>query len=269
MPLLQRPEGDLYYEVCDIVPPWVEHKQTILFLNGLAMNSDIWVTWLPELVPYYRVIRTDLRGFGRSFVPGKDDPWSLELIAQDVLAVMQATDTERIHFVGESTGGTVGMYMGIEHPQALASLTPVSAAHAGGSITMADRLRDEIAEIGMDAWSERLMGRRFHAGAITEAMQRWFHDVQRASVPHVCVNLTNMLIAMDLTDRLGEIKVPTLILSPDDSPFVVVEEQVKRLRAIPGSVLHVVANSRHGVSHSHGPECGRALREFLERNFGS
>jgi 3-oxoadipate enol-lactonase len=269
MPLLKRPEGDLYYDVCDIVPPWVENKQTILFLNGLAMNSDIWVTWLPELVPCYRVIRTDLRGFGRSFVPGKTDPWSLELIAQDVLAVMQATDTGQIHFVGESTGGTVGMYMAIEHPQALASLTPVSAAHAGGSINMADRLRDEIAEIGMDAWSERLMGRRFHPGTITEPMHRWFHDVQRASVPHVCVDLANMLIAMDLTDRLGEIKVPTLILSPDDSPFVVGEEQVKRLRAIPNSILHVVANSRHGVSHSHGPECGRALRDFLVRNFGA
>lgn len=269
MPILQRPEGDLYYEVCDIVPPWVERKQTILFLNGLAMTSDIWVTWLPELVPYYRVIRTDLRGFGRSFVPGQGAPWSLELIAQDVLAVMKATDTEQIHFVGESTGGTVGMYLALEYPQALASVTPVSAAHAGGSIQMAQQLRDEIGEIGMDAWSARMMDRRFHPGTITDAMHRWFHEVQRSCAPHVCTDLVDMLVGMDLTGRLGEIKVPTLILSPDDSPFVVAEEQLKRLRAIPDSVLHVVAGARHGVSHSHGPECGRALRDFLERRFAS
>ena len=44
-------------------------QETVLFLNGLAIDSDIWVTWLPALVDRYRIVRTDLRGFGRSFVP--------------------------------------------------------------------------------------------------------------------------------------------------------------------------------------------------------
>ena len=79
MTMLKRPQGDLYYDVCDIVPPWAT-KETILFLNGLAINSDIWVTWLPELADRYRIVRTDLRGFGRSFVPAKGAPWSIDLI---------------------------------------------------------------------------------------------------------------------------------------------------------------------------------------------
>ena len=65
MSILRRPEGDLYYDICDAVPPWVTPKETVLFLNGLAINSDIWVTWLPELADQYRIVRTDLRGFGR------------------------------------------------------------------------------------------------------------------------------------------------------------------------------------------------------------
>ncbi len=266
--MLERPEGALYYEICDLVPPWAEQRQTILFLNGLAINADIWVTWLPELVDRYRIIRTDLRGFGRSFKPEAGAPWSIDSMAKDVLDVMRATDTERIHFVGESTGGTVGMYLATEYPQALASLTTVSAAHAGGSINLARELRGEIQEIGMDAWSERLMSRRFHKGTISAPMYHWFHDEQRGSTPHACVGLVDMLVATDLTDRLGDIQAPTLILSPDDSPFVVVEEQIKRLRAVPNSTLHVVAGSRHGVSYSHGVECARALRDFLARHFG-
>ena len=43
------------------------------------------------------------------------------------------------------------------------------------------------------------------------------------------------------------------------------ETQVERLRAMPDCEMHVVAGARHGLAHSHGPECAGALREFLER----
>lgn len=131
MPMLAGEDGDLYYEICDVVPPWRRPAETILFLNGLAINADIWVTWLPELVDRYRLLRTDLRGFGRSFVPVAGDLWSLERIARDVRVVMAAAEVERVHFVGESTGGTVGLYLAAQQPQTLLTLTTVSAAHRG------------------------------------------------------------------------------------------------------------------------------------------
>ena len=263
--MVEGSDGELYYEICDIVPPWRQPAETILFLNGLAIDADIWVTWLPELVGRYRILRTDLRGFGRSFVPQPGAPWSLERIARDVREVMAAAGVERVHFVGESTGGTVGLYLAAHEPRALLSLTTVSAAHRGGSINRAQRLRDDIAAIGMDAWSEDLMRLRFTEGALSERMLRWFHDVQRGSAPHACVDLVDMLVSADLTSSLDSIHVPTLILAPDDSPFVSVETQVERLRAIPASELHVVAGARHGVAFSHGPECARVLSDFLRR----
>jgi len=263
MPTLERPSGDLYYDVCDAVPPWVE-KETVLFLNGLAIDSDIWVTWLPALIDRYRVVRTDLRGFGRSFVPRGAEEWSLEHIARDVLDVMDALGIDRVHFVGESTGGTLGLHLAHAHPERLRSLTTVCAAHRGGSIQLAQVLREEVATLGMDAWSEKLMDLRFHPGSLSPAMHAWFHDVQRGSSPRACIELVDMLVGCDLTDRLPEIAVPTLILAPDASPFVAVESQVERLRAMPRARLAVIANARHGLAHSHGPECARALREFLD-----
>lgn len=265
MPMLKREEGDLYYEICDVVAPWHQPAESIVFLNGLAIDSDIWVTWLPGLVDRYRVVRTDLRGFGRSFVPASGDPWSIEHIARDVLDVMSATGIERIHFVGESTGGTVGLYLAAHHPNALLTLTTVSAAHRGGSINRSRQLRDDVAAKGMDAWSDELMGLRFPDGMLSESMLRWFHDVQRSSAPHACMDLVDMLVAVDLTAELASIRVPTLIIAADDSPFVSIESQLERRRAIPGSELHVVAGARHGVAYSHGPECAQVLRDFLGR----
>ena len=265
MTMLERPAGDLFYDVCDIVPPWCAPKETILFLNGLAIDADIWVTWLPELVDRFRVVRTDLRGFGRSFVPVPGATWSIDRLAGDVLDVMAATETERVHFVGESTGGTVGLHLAAYHADALHTVTTVSAAHRGASIELARELRDEVESLGMDVWSEKLMGQRFHPDALSAGMYEWFHEVQRHCTPHACADLVDMLVATDLSEALPGISTPTLILAPDDSPFVAVEMQVARLRALADAELQIVAGARHGVSHSHGPACARVLREFLER----
>ena len=265
MPVTEGADGNLHYEICDIVPPWLRPAETILFLNGLAIDAGIWATWLPALADRYRLVRTDLRGFGRSFVPAPGDPWSLERIARDVVDVMAAADAERVHFVGESTGGTVGLHLAAHAPQTLLTLTTVCAAHRGGSINRARQLRDDVTAKGMDTWSEELMRLRFPDGAIPEAVHRWFHDVQRASAPHACTDLVDMLVAVDLGAELASIRVPTLIIAPDASPFVSVESQLERLRAIPGSELYVVAGARHGVACSHGPECARVLRDFLDR----
>ena len=265
MPMLERSEGDIHYEVCDIVPPWQEPRETILFLHGLAVDSDIWITWLPILADRYRIIRMDLRGFGRSFVPAEGADWSIDAMADDVRDVLAALGTQRVHFVGESTGGTVGLHLAAHHPGRLQTLTMVSAAHRGGTIGRARALRDDVHGLGMDAWSAKLMPLRFPSDCLSPAMERWFHDTQRASAPQACVDLVDMLVQVDLTEALGDIQVPTLLIAPDDSPFVSLETQVERLRAMPDCEMHVVAGARHGVAHSHGPECAGALRDFLER----
>lgn len=84
MPTLERPEGNIHYDFCDIVPPWVEPRETILFLHGLAIDSDIWITWLPTLADRYQIVRMDLRGFGRSFVPAQGEPWSIDAVDRRV-----------------------------------------------------------------------------------------------------------------------------------------------------------------------------------------
>ncbi len=265
MPTLQRPEGALYYDLTDIAPPWAKPRETILFLHGLAIDSDIWSPWLPALVDRYRVVRLDLRGFGRSFVPKDHAGWSMDAIAADVRAVMAAVGADKVHFIGESTGGTVGLYMALHQREALLSLTTVSAAHRGGAIGRVTALRDEIATLGMDKWSERLMAQRFHEGGISPEMWRWFHGVQRKAEPRACGDLLDMLVQVDLTARLKEITTPTLIIAPDDSPFVSVESAVERLRAMPNARLQVIANARHGVAFSHGAECAAAVSSFLKR----
>ena len=59
------------------------------------------------------------------------------------------------------------------------------------------------------------------------------------------------------------IATPTLIIAPDDSPFVSVEAALERRRAMPNARLQVIAGARHGVAFSHGAECAGVWRRFL------
>jgi pimeloyl-ACP methyl ester carboxylesterase len=104
MATLARPHGPLHYEVTDVVAPWQDEPETILFHHGLGITSDIWLEWLAPLADRYRLVRFDCRGFGRSSVPGPGFAWSMELLAADALAVARAAGAERFHYVGESLG---------------------------------------------------------------------------------------------------------------------------------------------------------------------
>ena len=76
--------------------------------------------------------------------------------------------------------------------------------------------------------------------------------------------MADLLIGSDLTEELGEIRTPTLLLAPAQSPFVPLAVMQEMHAGIAGSELLVFADARHGLPCSHGRECGRALRAFLD-----
>jgi len=265
MPLLHLDDGPLYYEVIDLTPPWVTAPETILFCHGVATNADIWSGWLPGLVDRYRVVRFDTRGFGRSHVPPPGFGWSLDLLADDALAVAQAAGAGQFHFVGESLGGTVGLFMAARGEQALLSVTAVTASHRGGSVRRAGEWRDFIGEHGMAAWSREMMPLRFAPGAVPPDVYDWFERVQAESSPVALLDAADLLIGSDLGPDLPDVALPVLLLAGDSSPFVPVSVTAAIKETIPGSRMQVFPGARHGLACSHGPECATLLRSFLPR----
>lgn len=288
MPTLDREGASLYYELLDITPPWIENPPTIVFCHGVSTNADIWSDWLPVLAGRFRIARFDMRGFGRSSVPGAGHGWNLQSLVGDVLAVAETAledwavadsaqngggsgggggggDKERFHYVGESTGGTVGLLLAASHPGRLLSLTACSTAHKGGDIKKVGSWRAFIEKEGMQAWSEQMMELRFYEGAVPRAVHDWFHAVQKASSPESTLDLADMLMGTDLSADLAAITAPTLLLSPDGSPFVSLEITQDIQARIAECEVQVFAGARHGLACSHGKECAQALLRFLER----
>lgn len=265
MPELQRPAGPLHYEITDLTPPWAPPRPTIVFHHGVGITGAIWSAWLPVLAGRYRLVRFDTRGFGRSSVPAPGFAWSLDLLAEDVLAVARAAGAEQFHLVGESLGGTVGLWLATRQAPGLLSLTVCSTSHRGASIQRVREWRDFIGRNGMAAWSAMMMPHRLDPEQASPAAWRWFEDEQARSSPHVTLDLADLLIGTDLTPDLPAITTPTLILAPGASPFVPLAVAREIHALVPSSELQEFPGVRHAIAYSHGPACARALRAFLTR----
>src|ERR1700730_15776387 len=115
----------LYYEDDYFGEPWRE-PETILLVHGVAESSRAWYAWIPHLARSFRVLRPDLRGFGRSTVPPAGYDWSAGAFAADLRGLLDALRLDTVHVVGAKLGGSITMKFAAEYPERTRSLTVVS-----------------------------------------------------------------------------------------------------------------------------------------------
>lgn len=265
MPFAQTSTGPLHYAVCDIVPEWVREPQTILFHHGIGANLHIFAHWLPVLATRYRLVRFDMRGFGASAVPPDDHNWSFDGLIDDLDAVAQAAGARRFHLVGESIGGTAVLAYALRHPERVMSLCLSNAAARGGLVGNVKGWREIVAASGQHGWARQMMDWRFFPDNVDPAERAWFEQLHATCSLSATYGLADLLLASDLTPRLGEVRAPTLLLSPEASPFIPADVMVGMRAALPRAQLQVFAHARHGLPLSHGRECAEVLRAFLQR----
>ncbi len=97
MPLLERPDNARISWEAD----GPEGGQAVLLIMGLGYPAAMWFRQMPALTERYRVIRVDNRGAGHTGdVPGA--PYTVEMMAADCLAVLDAAEASSAHVVGIS-----------------------------------------------------------------------------------------------------------------------------------------------------------------------
>src|SRR5256885_1566722 len=112
-------DGRLYYEVAG------EGEPLVLSHAGFV-DSRMWDDQWQAFAQHYRVVRFDMRGYGKS------DPVSKPISRrQDFLGVLRQLGIERAHLLGCSMSGEVVIDLALEHPEMVLTLMPVSASPSG------------------------------------------------------------------------------------------------------------------------------------------
>ena len=101
------------------------HGQPVLLLHGGLANSDYWGNQVRALMGHYRVIVMDSRGHGRSSRDAQ--PFGYDLMAEDVVGLLDTLKIRRVALVGWSDGAIIGLDIAMHHPERLSKLFAFAA----------------------------------------------------------------------------------------------------------------------------------------------
>jgi pimeloyl-ACP methyl ester carboxylesterase len=100
--------------------------EPVLFVHGGLANSNYWGHQVRALVAaHYRVIVMDSRGHGRS--TRNDEPYGYDLMASDVIGLLDYLKIEKVALVGWSDGAIIGLDIAMHHPERLSKLFAFAA----------------------------------------------------------------------------------------------------------------------------------------------
>src|SRR5215813_5082025 len=101
------------------------HGQPVILIHGGLANSNYWGNLVPALSNDYQVVVMDSRGHGRS--SRNNEPLGYDLMASDVLAVMDVLKLDKAAIIGWSDGAIIGLDIAIHHPERLTKLFAFAA----------------------------------------------------------------------------------------------------------------------------------------------
>jgi 3-oxoadipate enol-lactonase len=213
MPILKAGESRIHY-----VLEGQSGAPVLAFSNSLGANYSMWDPQAREFHKKFRVLRYDTRGHGQS--SSTAGTYSIEQLAKDVVALLDALDLDRVHFCGLSMGGMIGMWLGVNAPERLNRLVLCNTGAKIGTVEGWNARIDAVRKNGMKSI----------ASAVVE---RWFTPAFRQKSPAVNSNILKMIGEtnpdgysaccaavrdFDYRERLSSVSTPTLVISGAHDP---------------------------------------------------
>jgi pimeloyl-ACP methyl ester carboxylesterase len=268
MPKVIANNYEMHYELDDFTDPW-RASETIWIQHGFGRSSRFWYHWVPRLAGHYRVLRRDMRGHGQSADPGPNYVWSVEDLLNDMKGFLDALGLGRVHYIGESLGGILGVAFAARWPECFKSLTlcssptairpPVQKMFAVGY----ESWEAALGKLGAGGWVKALMERGGGLGGANPAHLEWIVREWAKAPTHVLQGLCRLVPSVDITPLLPQVKVPTLVLAPARSPISPLTEQVMIRDSIPGARIAVVEGRGHEIYVDDPDACVAAILKFL------
>ena len=270
MPFAHINGMNLNYEIAGTGP-------AVVFLHGGNGNARDWANQIPVLSPKYKVIALDIQGHGKSEAPKSEDEYSISILAEDVLGLLNLLGIRKCCLVGHSFGGFISLQFAVTHQDRLAGLVLVdtsSGQYRGDPKTgpLTKKLQELASTKGMEAVFE------YDARHNPEKVEKFkqhpeLKEISRRTMLMMSVSAYiwgSKTVAkwQPVTPRLSEIKVPTMIVrGEEDLRFA---EPVEILRkGIAGSVLTTIKGVGHSP-HQDAPQIfNQSLLQFLARVWSS
>ena len=264
MPSLQLSPGvHMNYRVDDFTDPWTT-PETVLMLHGTAESGPAWYGWVPHFARRFRVVRPDMRGFGDSTPMPRDFPWTLDLVIDDLLRLMDSLGARRFHLIGAKLGGTIARALAGRHPERVITLAAVCKPVPKRKPTkevMAARLQ-VCEQHAFETSARERMASRLGTAFPPEGVEWWAKFMARTPDSTHLGWIENISYS-DVSSDLPRIKCPTLVIVTENSELGSVEATRAWQEIIPNSRLLVLPGNSYHVAASHADQCAQAALAFI------
>jgi 3-oxoadipate enol-lactonase len=237
--------------------PW------LVFSHSLACNTRMWDPTIAAFKDQYRILNYDMRGHGATSVP--QGPYTLDMLADDVLALTKQLNITKGFYCGLSIGGMIGQTIAIR------------GGHPFTKMVFADTTHTQPPE-AIKQWEDRIAIAKSKgmAGLVDSTMERWFTKPYRdknspeyqkikelvAKTPvEGFVGCGQAIMKLNTTARLKDIKVPVLAITGEQDGAAPGTKYIGE--HVPGAKYVGIPNAAHIANVEQAEAFNRGLREFL------
>jgi len=237
----------------------------VVFAHSLGSDLSIWQAQKSALAGRHTVLTYDLRGHGQTEAAA--GAYDFNLLAADVVALLNALKIDKASFVGISLGGMIGQALALVAPQRL------------GKLVLADTTSRYPPEI-QATWPERI--RQIEAAGLEPlvgpTLERWFTAPYRSGHPELVARIGQLIrstpvagyigcchaiAALNFTDQLKTANLPTLVLVGDQDIGTPPAMARELATAISGAQLEIIPGAAHLSNIEQAETFNRLLRQFL------
>lgn len=241
-----------------------EDAPVLVLVNGLGQSMHVWSAILAPLSTTHRVLRYDLRGHGLTS-DGRPHNEGIDVLADDLVALLDALGIARANVAGLSIGGLVAQCVAARYPNRIASIVLLATGNQIGT------------RVG---WDERIAAveRDGMTGIAEAVLQRWFTPRTSAERPEIVDGFRTMLLRTpaggyaagcravrdaDLRGTDAAIRCPALVVSGAADAVTPPSAGSAMHEAIPGAQMRVVEGASHILPVERPDATADAIRAFL------
>lgn len=237
----------------------------LVLLHGFFMDSELFTRQVKQFSQHWTVVCIDSRGHGET--PHGNTPYTYWDQARDVIAVLDHLQITEAVLVGHSQGGFIALRTALECPSRVRALAFIASESGPSPAEEQAGYRELFAAWDTHGPTPELTG-PLAAQIIGDRAQAeyWSQRWQQRSDVAVAPAGQCLLDREDITDRLGEITCPAMLVRGDQDQAISAERAQPLIDGLAGMTSAVtIPGAAHAPQLSHPAEVNEALGAFLER----
>ncbi|NDK90834.1 3-oxoadipate enol-lactonase [Gordonia desulfuricans] len=245
-----------------------EDGPVVVLSNSLGSDHRMWDEQIAELDKHFRVVRYDTRGHGASPVPA--GPYSIDDLADDVIALLDRLGVAKAHIVGLSLGGMTAMRLAVRNPE---RVDRVVLFCTSPHMPPADAWKDRAGSVRSDGTAsiaESVVSRWFSPGYLADPANRTavehYQSMVAATPDEGYAGCCEAIAGMDQRAEIGAITAPTLAVAGADDPATPPATLASIVESIAGARLLVVDDAAHLAPAEQPATITPAIIEHLEQS---